>query len=288
MNWKLFLLTIQTSVLTVIGSIGFLLVLPQLPFSLPFTSYTITSGSMEPVIPAGSIVIVGKTQNVSVDDIIAFASPVETQTTIVHRIVKQTQESGRVNYSTKGDNNNAGDNWMVNPEQIIGKVFFTIPFVGYISAQSKHPMGFAIFIGIPLFFFAYKSVLLILEGFGDVSQKRKSRLQILLIGGFGLIVSVISTNTARSLFVAESTIHGISLYAVSLTPTPSIFPSTTPLPTPTPTSSGTVIIISGNGEGSQTTVEVNQESETVIQQSNTVSTTTQINTTSNTGGNTIE
>lgn len=288
MNWKLFLLTIQTSVLTVIGIIGFLLVLPQLPFSLPFTSYTITSGSMEPVIPAGSIVIVGKTQNVSVDDIIAFASPVETQTTIVHRIVKQTQVNSRVSYSTKGDNNNAGDNWMVIPEQIIGKVFFTIPFAGYISAQSKHPIGFAVFIGIPLFFFAYKSVLLIFEGVGDISRKRKKHIQILFIGFWAVWISMsaVNTSTAQSVFVTQSTIRGISLHAISIVPTPSVNPTTTP--TPTPTSGGTVIIISGNGEGSQTTVEVNQESETVIQQSNTVTNTTQINTTSNTGGNTIE
>lgn len=288
MNWRLFWHTIQSAVLTVIGCIGLLLLLPQLPLSLPFTSYTITSGSMEPIIPAGSIVIVSKTPEVNVGDISAFVSPSDLQTTIVHRIMKRETTDNGILYSTKGDNNNASDNWVVKPQQIIGKVLFTIPVVGYIGAQSKSPVGFAIFIGIPLFFFAYKCVLLILDGFGDISRKRKNRLQIVFIGFLGVFVSLMGTKTASSLFVAKSTIHGISLYAVGISPTPSVIPSNTPTPSPTPKTGGTIIIISGNGEGSQTNVEINQESETVIQQSSQTTTSSEVTTTVNAGDNSIE
>ena len=53
---------------------------------------------------------------------------------IVHRIVtvKHTDD-GKVEATTKGDNNNANDPWVITEDDMIGTVSFMIPYIGYPS-----------------------------------------------------------------------------------------------------------------------------------------------------------
>ena len=51
---------------------------------------------------------------------------------IIHRIIKiEKTNDGEVRYITKGDNNNAADNKYVLEDQILAKVKFKIPVIGY-------------------------------------------------------------------------------------------------------------------------------------------------------------
>jgi len=53
---------------------------------------------------------------------------------IIHRIVSIKEESnGKIEVTTKGDNNNSNDNWVVTNDEIIGVGKFMIPYVGYPS-----------------------------------------------------------------------------------------------------------------------------------------------------------
>ena len=53
---------------------------------------------------------------------------------VIHRIIeiKETEEK-KLEIKTKGDNNNTEDNWIIKEEEIIGKVKFMIPYIGYPS-----------------------------------------------------------------------------------------------------------------------------------------------------------
>lgn len=94
---------------------------------IKFRSYTVLSGSMEPTFYAGDLVIVAKvnTKNLEVGDIVTFYKDNDI---ITHRI-EQFNELG---YITKGDNNNTIDSETVLPNDIIGKVIFSIPKAGYV------------------------------------------------------------------------------------------------------------------------------------------------------------
>ena len=95
-------------------------------------TYTIVSGSMEPDIHVGDIVI---TKDADKDElhegnIISFR---QGQTVITHRIIKVTETEGGQIYTTKGDYNNVEDKTEINLEMIEGKVVGRIPFLGKIS-----------------------------------------------------------------------------------------------------------------------------------------------------------
>ena len=91
--------------------------------------------SMEPIFTRGDAVIVEKLDKeeknkLKKGDIIQYQVD---KTVVVHRIIKVKKEDNKKVYILKGDNNNAKDPKPVYMEQIMGKVLFSIPKVGYPS-----------------------------------------------------------------------------------------------------------------------------------------------------------
>jgi signal peptidase len=86
---------------------------------------TIESNSMEPTFYRGDVVIVKKENNYQQGDIIAFLVDSEIY---VHRIVAAGEQ-----YRTKGDRNVAPDLFLVERQNILGKVVFIVPKLGYIN-----------------------------------------------------------------------------------------------------------------------------------------------------------
>lgn len=91
--------------------------------------------SMEPIFTRGDAVIVEKLDDeeknkLKKGDIIQYQVD---KTVVVHRIIKVKKEDNKKVYILKGDNNNAKDLKPVYMEQIMGKVLFSIPKVGYPS-----------------------------------------------------------------------------------------------------------------------------------------------------------
>ena len=103
-----------------------LLILVSLFSCKDFRIYCIMSGSMEPTISPGSIILVDLKTEPHVEDIVTF----QTQDTIItHRLKKQINDQ---KYITKGDANHSDDPIPLFKAQIIGKVIIVIPFIGYI------------------------------------------------------------------------------------------------------------------------------------------------------------
>ena len=78
---------------------------------------TVVTGSMQPVIPIGSLVVMQRvtTNELRVGDVIAFTEPCRPTRVIVHRIVQASDNAaGQVIIHTKGDANPGPDNWPVN------------------------------------------------------------------------------------------------------------------------------------------------------------------------------
>jgi signal peptidase len=105
----------------------------------PLQPTLVPSGSMIPVFYPGDVVIVAKAPATSVrlGDIIEYRN-VKEKINIVHRVIEIHGDPGQADYFiTKGDNNSAPDVDPVTPEQVIGKVVFTVPKVGYVSIAVK-------------------------------------------------------------------------------------------------------------------------------------------------------
>ena len=124
-------------------------IVPLLPIPGNYQLLTILSGSMEPKIHTGSIVAVKPSDNYKIGDVITFGGNGKTKTPTTHRVHDIRVEKGKPIYITKGDANNAPDSKEVLPEEISGKVLFSIPLMGYAVNAAKKPLGFMFIIVIP-------------------------------------------------------------------------------------------------------------------------------------------
>ena len=122
--------------LTAVGMAGFCLFL--LPQTAGCTPRVVISGSMEPAVPVGSIVYTNrwiKQENIKEGDIIAYG--LSGGVSVLHRVV-ETDKNSRI-WRTKGDANEVSDPGAVSYEQYLGKMIFSLPYVGYLISVFKRP-----------------------------------------------------------------------------------------------------------------------------------------------------
>lgn len=101
----------------------------------PVYPSVIATGSMEPMIRPGDVILVKKIvdmegiNNLKVDDVIQFK---RDGVLISHRIIEviYDEEEG-IRFKTKGDNNSGPDLELVKPQDIKGTIVYTVPKIGW-------------------------------------------------------------------------------------------------------------------------------------------------------------
>lgn len=133
------------------------------PRFLGYEAFTVVSGSMEPKISVGSIVYAKEApfDDLKVGDIISFR--LSDQANATHRIIAIDKDKQQ--FTTKGDANNAEDKSPVSYNNVIGKVGFTVPFLGFISVYIKTPLGIALGCGIVF-------IIILLNFLPDIFEKK--------------------------------------------------------------------------------------------------------------------
>jgi len=109
----------------------------EMPLVFGYGKAVVATGSMEPAIEPGDMIIFHEQENYEVGDIVVF----EAENFVTHRIV-ETTENG---FITQGDANNTNDGEILR-EQMIGKVVFTVPKVGYAVDFLKSPFGILVLV----------------------------------------------------------------------------------------------------------------------------------------------
>ncbi|VXB40013.1 signal peptidase I [Aeromicrobium sp. 9AM] len=97
------------------------------------TPYTILTGSMRSSLPPGTLIVVKPTSadNVDIGDVITFQIESGKPTVASHRVIGKTvADDGSPRLITKGDDNAAADSDLVRPEQIRGKLWYSVPVLG--------------------------------------------------------------------------------------------------------------------------------------------------------------
>ena len=113
-------------------------------------SFVVLSGSMEPKIPAGSIIFTQKSQSYKIGDVISYRNG---NSTVTHRIIHGEVNNNSFSYYTKGDANNSIDSEVVAQKDVLGKSIFFVPLVGKFVLFLKSFPGYALFIIFPTVFF---------------------------------------------------------------------------------------------------------------------------------------
>ena len=135
-------------------------------------AFIVESGSMEPAVKVGSLVITSKSPTYVSGDIITFKGP--GKETVTHRIQYKDYPNGlqaSPEYLTAGDANKTFDTGKVKEEQIVGKVVFTLPFAGYLASFAKDPKGFILLVIVPATIIIYEELKFIRNEFGKAFSR---------------------------------------------------------------------------------------------------------------------
>ena len=115
----------------------------SVPMPFGVGAAVVLSGSMEPELSVGDLLIVARRDSYAVGDVVVYQ---DGKTAVTHRIVDIDGET----VVTRGDANNANDK-PITLEQVKGEVVLTIPLVGYFVNIIKSPIGTLAILGLAIF-----------------------------------------------------------------------------------------------------------------------------------------
>lgn len=115
-----------------------------LPMPFGIGSAVVLSGSMEPEISVGDLLIVAEQKSYEVGDVIVYQ---DGKTAVTHRIVSISETE----VITRGEANNTDDD-PISPEAIKGKVILVIPRFGYAIDMIKTPLGTICILALAILF----------------------------------------------------------------------------------------------------------------------------------------
>lgn len=96
-------------------------------------AYTVTTGSMAPLVQPGDVVVASQPDGeVDLGTVVVVAPPPERPEPITHRVVERLPD-GR--YRTKGDANAQPDSRLITADQVIGRVELVVPLAGQVRLR---------------------------------------------------------------------------------------------------------------------------------------------------------
>jgi signal peptidase len=138
------------------------LVLPFVVYAVPGVvgashSYVVLSGSMEPTMSPGDVIVVEDVDpaNVEEGDVLTFRRDEGARPT-THRVVAVNDGGDQRTFRTEGDANEDPDRELVTPDEIEGRVMtvaghpVVFPYVGYVITVAGTQAGFLLLFGVPV------------------------------------------------------------------------------------------------------------------------------------------
>ena len=125
------------------------------PMPMGVGATVVLSGSMEPTLSTGDLLIIAERDSYAVDDVVVFQA---NRMAVVHRIVELYDETVpgeegdeiQTMVITQGDANNTPDD-PIQITQIKGVVVFRVPFVGYVINVINTPVGTILILALAIF-----------------------------------------------------------------------------------------------------------------------------------------
>lgn len=172
--WHYISLVLSATVLLLVVALAVaLIVVPKATGSIPLTVLT---SSMEPGYPPGTLIIVRPVDpnDLLLGDVITYQMQTGKPGVITHRIIAINSSSyGERTFELKGDNNSSADADLVLAEQIQGRLWYAVPYLGYVnSAVNGESRAWIIPLGAALLF-SYAGYLLAAGLIGAVTKRRR-------------------------------------------------------------------------------------------------------------------
>src|SRR6266571_2298785 len=121
------------------------------PLLFGYRSFTVMSGSMEPSIHVGDVVVDKQVSplDIRVGDIVTFRSTSNPKVLITHRVRYIEVADGLVRVRTKGDANNTEEHWAIPVDGSLGRAEFHVWRLGYFLVWSRSHLGRLALVVVP-------------------------------------------------------------------------------------------------------------------------------------------
>lgn len=138
---------------------GVALLFENVPFLNRYQHYIIVTGSMEPTINIGDVVVINQQasfNDLNVDDIVAFNTVVNNrEIVVVHYVHSINEEEGT--FLTRPENQVNPDNWVLVEDDLVGQYLFRIPIIGRFLVFAQSTTGrIVIILDIILIYILYR------------------------------------------------------------------------------------------------------------------------------------
>ena len=153
----------------VAGVVVGLVALVCLPRLAGVTPFTVLSGSMEPALGVGDVVLSRKSSPLDVrpGDVVTFEDPSRGGELVTHRVERMRRTGGEVTFVTRGDANDVSERWTVAADGTIGRATIRVPKVGYVLSWTSGRDGKLALIVVPA------TLLVLLELVGLLGLRRR-------------------------------------------------------------------------------------------------------------------
>ncbi|HEX2085137.1 MAG TPA: signal peptidase I [Solirubrobacteraceae bacterium] len=117
-----------------IGIVCGLVALVTVPRAAGVTPFTVLTGSMEPALAPGDVVLSARRSPLDVrpGDIVTFHDPSRDGELVTHRVKSMRRVGETVSFVTKGDANDVPERWSVPADGHIGRAALSVPKVGHV------------------------------------------------------------------------------------------------------------------------------------------------------------
>lgn len=215
------------------------------------SAYSVMSGSMEPAIKTGGIVVSIPLKDYKTGDVITFKESEKSKVLVTHRIVAKyySYEKNDYIFYTKGDANRTLDTKPITRNQIIGQTVLSMPGLGILAQSVRDPKIFIILVIIPATIIVYEELKYIAWEILKLFKKYLKKLQqtnsftrtnakgvskaFLIVPTLGILIAL--TGITGSFFSANIQSSGNILAVATFIPTPIASATPTPNPSPEPT-----------------------------------------------------
>jgi signal peptidase I len=102
------------------------------PLAFGARPLTVLSGSMEPTLHTGDVVVSKRVSPTRVrpGDIVTFHDPERGGALVTHRVRSMRVHGRKIDFITRGDANNASEHWSVAADGELGRTLYRVPLVG--------------------------------------------------------------------------------------------------------------------------------------------------------------
>lgn len=157
----------------IIVFIAFLVVATTVSEFKGYRVLVVVSSSMSPAIKQGSMVLVKNATEAKKGDIITYRLRIDPRSLVTHRVVEVVKINNEDQYRVKGDAVPQPDLELINKSQLIGKIVFSIPYLGFPVSFAKTQLGVVVLIIIPASIIVYEEIRTILNEIKQLRLKVK-------------------------------------------------------------------------------------------------------------------